>query len=87
MGKRIYLNKPRVSEKTVAEKYFDKGLSIAGGILLALKEAPGNFANGLPSYYGFDIAKRFSYNPKKKHRSDVSKNTIYVNLHRLQKQG
>lgn len=84
MPKKIILSPP---EKRNYEKFFGKGLTIAGDILLGLKEAPKNFADGLPSYYGFDIAKRFYYNPKKKRKVEVNKSTLQTNLYRLQKQG
>jgi len=87
MAKRIYLAKPRISKQTKAENFFDKGLTVAGAILLALKEGAENFSEGLPSYYNFDIVKRIYNNPNKKSNPEVKQNTVYVNLHRLQKQG
>ena len=84
MPRKIILSSP---EKRNYEKFFGKGLSIAGNILLALKDAPKNFEEGLPSYYGFDIAKKIYYNPNKKPKLEINKNTLRTNLRRLKEKG
>lgn len=75
MPKKIILSRP---EKRNYEKFFGKGLTIAGDILLGLKEAPKNFMEGLPTYYGGVSRYR---------RDNVNRNTLKTNLYRLQKQG
>lgn len=75
MPKKIILSSP---EKRNYEKFFGKGLTIAGDILLGLKEAPKNFVEGLPTYYGGVGRYR---------RDNINKSTLQTNLYRLQKQG
>ena len=83
MPKRIILATP---EKQNYEKYFSKGLSIAGAILLALKESGESFLEGMPDYYGFGPYKKL-FGVGKYRRQNIKKQTLYMNLRRLQKQG
>ena len=83
MSKKIILSSV---EKRNYDKYFTKGLSIAGAVLLSLKEGGVSFLEGMPDYYGFGPYKRF-FGVGKYKRRDIKKQTLNVNLHRLQKQG
>ncbi len=83
MPKRIILTS---HEKQNYEKYFSKGLSIAGGILLALKEGGVSFLEGIPDYYWFGPYKKF-FGVGKYRKTDIKKKTLQTNLYRLQKQG
>lgn len=83
MPKRIILTS---SEKQNYEKYFSKGLGIAGGILLALKDGGVSFLEGMPDYYGFGPYKKF-FGVGKYRKKDINKKTLQTNLYRLQKQG
>jgi len=67
-------------------KYFSKGLSIAGAVLLNLKEGGESFLEGMPDYYGFAPYKKF-FGVGKYKRKDIKKQTLKVNLYRLQQQG
>ncbi len=83
MAKKIILSSV---ERRNYDKYFAKGLSIAGAILLSVKEGVESLDKGLPDYYSFDITRRI-FGTKKFHRENIKKQTLNVNLHRLQKRG
>ncbi len=83
MPKRIILASPG---KQHYKKYFSKGLSIAGAILLALKDGGETFLEGMPDYYGFGPYKKL-FGVGKYRRKNINKKTLNTNLYRLQKQG
>jgi len=83
MSKKIILSSV---EKRNYDKYFTKGLSIAGAVLLSLKEGGVSFLEGMPDYYGFGPYKKF-FGVGKYKRRNIKKQTLNVNLYRLQQQG
>jgi|YNPNPStandDraft_1061719.scaffolds.fasta_scaffold164239_1 DNA-binding PadR family transcriptional regulator len=85
MSKKIILSQKQKTRKNY-EKYFAKGLSIAGAILLSLKEGGESFLEGLPDYYGAGIYKKF-FGVGKYKRQNIKKQTLNINLYRLQQQG
>ncbi|NQU82909.1 MAG: hypothetical protein HQ539_03095 [Parcubacteria group bacterium] len=68
------------------KKIFGKGLNASAYVLLNMKESGEDFLNELPSSYpGFALLKvMFGVNGKK---PPFKKNTVRVNLNRLEKQG
>jgi len=71
-------------QNTFAQKFFEKGFTAASYILFTLKESGESFLRGLPSSYPqFQIWKDFFGVDK----PEFKKNTLTVNLNRLEKQG
>ena len=68
------------------QKIFEKGLNASAYVLLNIKESGEDFLNELPSSYpGFALMKAmFGVNGKK---PPFKKDTVRINLHRLEKQG
>jgi DNA-binding PadR family transcriptional regulator len=83
MSKKIIFSSP---EKRIFEKIFGKGLSIAGAILLALKDGGETFLEGVPDYYGLKMYKKM-FGIGKYRKNSINKNTLQTNFYRLQKQG
>lgn len=85
MPKKIILSKKSKTRRDY-DKYFAKGLSIAGAILLGLKDMGVDYLESMPDYYGFAPYKKF-FGVGKYKRKDVKKQTLRINLYRLQQQG